>query len=152
VQAGAVQLPHGRRASVLESAWDELRRRVSGPIGCLVLLLCLPFALLALLGFLVAAFWKARRLRRQIEDHLGAQRDAADAAPTALFVRLFAADASFTREEAEQTAVPAGAGKPPAALLDDALRRGWVEEAGDGLRVTDAGRAAVDALLTSRGL
>lgn len=147
-----MRLPRDRRASVFETAWDEMRRRVSGPIGCLLLLLCLPFALLALLGFLIAAWFKVRRLRRRIEEHLGAQRDAADAAPTALFVRLFAADASFSREEAEQTAVPAGARKTAADLLEDALGRGWVEETGDGLRVTDAGRAAVDALLTARGL
>jgi hypothetical protein len=147
------ELPHARRTSAFETAWRELRARVRGPLGCLFLLLCLPFALLALLLLLGYTLWKGRRLRRGMQSRVAGARDAVHAAPVALFVRTFAGDASFTREEAVQAAVPAAGGRSAAELLAEAERIGWIEDAGDGrLAVTDAGRRETDELLRRQGL
>jgi hypothetical protein len=147
------RLPHGRSASAFESAWFEFRRYLSGPLGCLVALLCLPFALLALLVLAGVAMWKGRKLRAAIQGQLDAERGAGDAVPVAQFVRVFAADPSFTREEATLAAVPAASGKSARELLDEAIRRGWIEETGGGLLVvSERGRTETDALLRARGL
>lgn len=147
------ELPHARRGSVLEGAWAEFRRRVSGPLGCLVLLVCFPLVLLALLVLLVVSVWKGLRVRREIEGRMAEARHAVHAIPVALFVRTFAGDASFTREEAVQAAVPAAAGKSAAELLEEALRIGWVADEGGGrLAVTEPGRRESDELLRTHGL
>jgi len=81
-----------------------------------------------------------------------AERTTGDALPAALYVRMFSADPSFTRDEATEAAVPAAAGKSARELLDDALRRGWIEETGDRLAVTERGREQAETILRSRGL
>lgn len=145
-------LQNRRSASPFESAWNTFRGTLRGPLGCLVMLLCLPFALLAFLVLIVVALWKGRQIRSAIQGQMDAERTATDAVPCALYVQTFAADDSFSREEAKQAAVPAAAGKTASDLLDEALRRGWIAERGGALAVTDKGREQIEAVLRPRGL
>lgn len=168
------RLPHGRSVSAFEAAWAEFRRYASGPIGCILALLCLPFALLALLVMVGVALWKGRKLRQMIQGQLDAERGAGrafdgggpggaagaagpgssgvDALAVAQFVRMFAADISFTREEATRSAVPAASGRTAEELLDQAIRQGWVEESRGRLVVTERGRNEAETILRSRGM
>lgn len=141
-----------RNASPFEHAWNVFRGTLRGPLGCLVMLLCLPFAILALLVLVGVALWKGRQIRKTIQGQLDAERTTADAVPCALYVRTFADDPSFTRDEAVQAAVPAESGKTAAELLADAMRRGWIAERGGRLAVTDEGRERTEAILRTRGL
>jgi hypothetical protein len=126
------------------AAWTEFRRWARGPVGCLFSILCLPFALLALAAMFAVALWKTWRLRRDLLRVMAAAEDAAEAEPVLRLVRAMAIDESFTREEAAQAGVAASAGRSPADLLDEAVRRGWVETRPDGrMAVTERGRAAV---------
>lgn len=148
-----MELPHDRRPSAFESAWNTFRGMVSGPIGCLLAILCFPFAILLLLVMVGIAIWKGRAIRRAIEGQLDAERSSDDAVPTAALVRLLADDPSFTREEAALTAVPAWCGKPASELLADAERRGWIAPvAGGRLAVTQDGRSRAEGILRARNL
>lgn len=124
------RLPPG--TSAFDSAWRTWRTHLSGPLGCLAMLLCLPFAVVGFLVVLVVAAWKARGLRREIERQVAAQRGAADDEPVLRLVRAMALDESFTREEALQAGVAASAGRSPAELLDEAIRRGFIVDLGGG--------------------
>ncbi|MCE9637929.1 MAG: hypothetical protein K8T90_19690 [Planctomycetes bacterium] len=145
-------LQNNRSASPFDSAWNLFRGTLRGPVGCLIMLLCLPFALLAFLILIVVALWKGRQFKKAIQGQLDAERATSDAVPCALYVQTFAADPSFSREEATQAAVPADAGKTATELLDDALRRGWIAERGGMLAVTDKGREQIASVLRARGL
>jgi hypothetical protein len=145
------RIPHQGPTSPAEAAWFEFRRVLSGPLGCLVALLCLPFALIALVVMFGVALWKGRKLRQAIQGQMAAERTTGDGLPVAHYVRMFAADPSFSRDEATQAAVPASAGKTAQELLDEAMRRGWIEVTGDRLVVTDRGREQAETLLRARG-
>lgn len=126
---------------------------MSGPVGCILTLVLLPFVLLGIVVLLVVTFWKARRIRRAMAGRVAEVRDAAQTTPVAQFVQMFAADESFTRAEASQAAVPAAAGRTAAELLAEAERLGWIaSRGGDLLAVTDEGRARSEDLLRARGL
>jgi hypothetical protein len=118
--------------SAVDEAWRTLRARLSGPLGCLAMLLCFPFALVAFLVVLATAAWRTRGLRRQFREQVAAQRTAAEDEPVLRLVRAMALDESFTREEALQAGVSAASGRTPADLLDEAIRRGWVVDLGGG--------------------
>lgn len=138
--------------SPFSAAWSEFRSRLSGPVGCLLAILCLPFALIALVVMVCVAMWRVRRVRKAIGDQVASAKATGEALPVAEFVRSFAIDPTFTREEAEGAAVPATAGRSAAQLLADAIERGWVRERDGLLAVTDRGREESEAILRSRGM
>lgn len=120
------RIPHAPSASPFAAAWNDFRGILRGPLGCLAALLCLPFALLALLVMFCVALWRGRRVRSALREQVAAAHATGDAVATADYVRMFASDATFTREEALHAAVPVAGGRTAAELLEDALRRGWI--------------------------
>lgn len=147
--------------------------RLRGPWGCVFALLactCLLPVVIVMFIFNFAklrAMWKAQREAERGMPHppggggfgggprvVGAGPGARDAfsqavsaRAAAMLARAMAIDESFTRDEALQAGVAAGAGMSPADILDEAIRRGWIAERGDGrLHVTDRGRAEADRL------
>jgi len=127
------RLPHDSAPDGAAGAgWRSFRGSLSGPLGCLATILCLPFALVGFLVLMVVAAWKARGIRKQVEAQVAAARGAADDEPVLRLVRAMALDDSFTREEALQAGVAASAGRSPADLLDEAIRRGWIVDLGGG--------------------
>ena len=135
------QIPHERTASPFETAWNEFRGMIRGPLGCLAAILCLPFALLFLLVMIGVALWRGRKVRSALRDRAAGAPAPGDAVATADYVRMFASDKTFTRDEAMQAAVPVEGGRTALELLDDALRRGWIVECdGDGEVLTTARR------------
>lgn len=134
------RFPEG--ASPFGTAWGGVRRQAPGPLGCLLMLLCFPFAVVGLLVLAAVTAWRTRKLRKQFAAAARAAAEHGAAEPLVAFVRAMAIDPEFTRDEALQAGVAASAGRSAAELLDEALVRGWVEDRGDGrYAVTAAGRA-----------
>ncbi len=144
-------------------------------LGCLVMLVAVPIALITglivLLGSVLGRLLGGGRRRTpqpaagegfQAQDGPfrtagsssapaasgGSEREAALCA----FVRGMALDDTFTRDEASQAAVISVDGAGATDYLADASARGWIEPRGDGLSVTARGREAASAYLQARGL
>lgn len=131
-----------------------VRGLVRGPVGCLLVLLLLPLVLVAFLLLLLFAPKRTVVIGgaprpgpgpmprgRPTALPVGGSYPPAEEALREL-VRGLALDESFTREEALATPIRITAADSPgvAELLDEGLRRGWIEQDGERLRVTDDGR------------
>ncbi len=149
-----------------ERGFAGVRRKILGPFGCLFALLACTCLIVLLPFVLILLLWKGRRLREVWRMQSAAERtapaasppagggiggafgDAADARASAMFVRAMSIDETFTRDDARQAGVAAGARRTSDEVLDDAVRRGWVEERGGGrFAVTSRGRDEADRIL-----
>ena len=119
-------------------------RTLSGPLGCLALLVLLPIALLTLLFVSFTGLGSARRGARS--GSAGAprqprtQEEADQEVALCSLVQAMALDEVFSREDAQTAGVMTTAGRTLNEMLDEAIRRGWIETRGEQLAVTGRGR------------
>ncbi len=122
--------------------------RIPGPIGCLLLIVLLPVALLAFLVVAVLNTFGIRPWARP-RAHQGPPEDEP---ALASLVQKMALDESFRRDEVAEAAVVAPSGATAEELLDRAVSRGWIEERGELYAVTDKGREAATAAARLHGI